>query len=443
MARTTAHPLRKYQVQSSMVCDFDKKEKLLEKKYKEIKPYDYYKLMFGADYGKTHLAFFKNNTAHKTLKFVDFTELFIAAHGRDDVNIHPCSFYKNTRRLSHLNKLYAITIDLDNVEFTDLRRLIAAKFHGLIPTAITNSGGGVHLVYLLTAPIDEECRLTFQPQIKAVLRAIREVFRAPLHSRGKDYPVSYKVDRNPSIMQGYRVVGSATKLGFSVRAYRCGEFWDIEKLAEKVGITWKFYQRDTWEEERRESNAQWRKKVHEYWRTRGEAPAKVAYIDKNRAKKGKKAAGIGLWNHCEPRMCEVQEGNRHYALFALCVVAGKCGVELDLLIKRLEYCRDYYNRRDRKKVRDDEVTTALDGYDPKWANVSAKKLEEWFGWEFPRENKRNGRTQAAHLQKVANDKVERTQARIAAFLAKNPDASKKKVAEALGMSRNTVAKYYT
>ena len=439
-----AHPLRKYQVQSSMVCDFDKKEKLLQKKYPEVTPAEYYQAIFGADYyGKTHIAFFAQNTAKKTLKFVDFEELFVAAGGRSDAYIAPCEFWGNYRSKKTLNKLYAITIDLDHVDFVDLRRLINAKFCGLVPTMINHSGGGVHLVYVLALPINEECHPDYQPQIEALFSAIRDVFRRPLHSRGRDYPVKYKVD-NVSIVQQYRIVGSCTKLGFRARAYRTGGVWDVEKLAEIMGVSWEKCTpvNDEWRKNYVKSNAQHRKNVHEWYRTRGEAPAKVAYIDRNETKSIEKSAKKGLWVYCERRMCDVPMGSRHSALFALCVVAYKCGIDKAVLIDRLEYWRDYYNRRDRDKVRDNEVTTALDGYDRKWARVSAGKLEEWFGWQFDRKTKRNGRTQTAHIQKIADDKTEKAKARIAAFLAENPDASMRKVAEALGMSRNTVKKYY-
>lgn len=445
MARATAHPLRKYQVQSSMVCDFDKKEKLLQKKYPEVTPAAFYQMIFGADYyGKNHVALFAENTSKKMYKFSDFEDLFIAAGSRTDVSIAPCEFWGNYRAKRTINKIYAITIDIDKLQFIDLRRIISAKFCGLIPTMINHSGGGVHLVYVLSTPIDEECHIDYQPQVEALFRAMYDVFRAPLlHSRGKDYPVSYKVD-SVDITRQYRVVGTSTKLGFRVRAYRTGGVWDVEKLAEIVGVSWEKCTpvNDEWRANYVKSNAQHRKKVHEYWRTRGEAPPKVAYIDRNQAKHIVKSAKKDLWIYCERRMCDVPMGSRHKALFALCVVAYKCGIEKVVLIERLEYWRDYYNRRDREKVRDNEVTTALDGYDRKWARVSAGKLEEWFGWTFERKTKRNGRTQAAHIQKIADDKTEKAKARIAAFLAENPDASMRKVAEALGMSRNTVKKYY-
>lgn len=437
------HPQRKYLVKSSMICDFFNKENLLKKKYRELEPTEFYRLMFGVDYAKQHIAFFKNNETRKTYKFTDFEELLDLSLGRSDVYIAPCDFYANRRKKKFLNKLYAITIDIDNIGFVELRRLIAAKFNGLKPTLITHSGGGVHLVYVLSAPIDDECRPYFHPQIDAIFRAMREILRRPLRSRGKEYPVHYKVD-NVSIVQQYRVVGSVTKLQYLVRGFRVGEFWTVEKLVEITGVKWEKYVPPSgdWQRKYDESNKDFKRRLYEWYRTRDEkAPENVVYIDKHKNKRQKANAKHGLWVHCDRRMIEVQAGSRHYALFALAVVAYKCGVALDLLIERLTYWQEYWSKRDGDPVKKDEVASALDGYSATYIRVTAAKLEEWFGWKFPR-TKRNGRTQAQHLQKVANDKVERTKARIAAFLAENPDASRKKVAEALGMSRNTVAKYY-
>lgn len=445
MARVTAHPLRKYQVRSSMVCDFFKKEDLLHQKYNEISPQDFYKYIFGADYDRTHIAFFAAAPKGKrTVKFKDFGDLLVAAGGRSDAYIAPCDFYKNFRTSKCLNKLYAITIDIDGIRYVELRRLINAHYNGIIPTLVNHSGGGVHLIYVLSAPIDEECRPAYQAQIKAVFDGLREILRRPLHSRGKDYPVSYKVD-NVGIIQQYRIVGSCTKLGYTTRAYRTGAVWEIEKLAEIAGVSWKKYEPPAeWSNEPPRKSQEYRRGLYQWYRERPQnPPEKVAYIDKTAAKHRDVRAQHGFWVHCDRRMCEVTEGNRHKALFALAVVAYKCGIPIEVLIERLTYWRDYYNKRDARQVRDDEITTALDGYNDKWVKVTAAKLEEWFGWTFPRrKNKHNGNTQAAHLQKVRDNRSEQLKARIAAFLSENPDASKKRVAEELGISRNTVAKYY-
>lgn len=441
MARVTAHPLRKYQVRSSMVCDFHKKEDLLHQKYREISPQDFYRYIFANDYNKPHIAFLAHAPKGKrTIKFDDFDELFAQVGGRSDAYIAPCEFYHNFRSSKCLNKLYAITIDIDGIRYTELRRLINAHYNGIIPTLINHSGGGVHLVYVLSTPIDDECRPAYQPQIKAVFEGLREILRRPLHSRGKDYPVSYKVD-NVGIIQQYRIVGSLTKIGYTTHAYRTGAVWEIEKLAEIAGVSWDRYApSDEWRREYNRKNKDWQRELHEWQRERGTAPEKVTYIDDFAAQKSPKTrAKTGLWVHCERRMCEVTEGNRHKALFALSVVAGKCGIPIEVLIERMEYWRDYYNRRDARKVRDDEITTALDGYSDKWHRVSAAKLEEWFGWSFPRTKHA---PQKEHLQKIANGKAEQIKARIAAFLAENPGASQRTVAKELGMSRNTVAKYY-
>ena len=391
-----------------MRAEFIKKNNILGRKYKLVSPLDYYITMFGADIDEEHILLLINDKT-KYHKSSDIDDILMLSQQRSDAFIFPCAFFKGYVNKATLRKIYAITIDLDGVSPKDLSRLVLSNYAGgLVPTHVVNSGHGVHFVYNLSVPI--ECYDYLKPQIHKISIALKSKLGKRLKNGHADY--------NTSIMQSYRVVGSLTKLGQVTTAYRVGKSWGVEELAQILNVDWQ---------------------------------AKTVILPKPKKEKPSKKVGYlpngknRFWQYCLKRMQDVPEGNRYTALYALSIVAYKCRIPIAELKKSLESCIDYYNGRDNTIVKRAELNKAIKGYAQKNVLVSSQKLEEYFGWEFERKTKRNGRTREdhliiAHATSAVVRKVDK-KAKIKAFLKENPDASVRQISKALHMSFSTVLKY--
>lgn len=389
-----------------MRADFTDKNNMLAKRYPQVSPLDYYLTMFGRDVDEEHVLLLLHD-GQKYHKLSDIDEILTISQQRSDAFIFPSTFYHGFVNMSTLQKLYAITIDLDGVSPRDLANLMMHNYTGVRPSRIVNSGHGVHLVYMFTAPI--EC----YNYVKPVIAQMAKILKARLSTLLQDGHADYKT----SIIQSYRVVGSLTKLGQIATAYAVDDAWEVTRLAKLLHVTWptknKIQQADKPQK------------------------AQVLYIPN---------AQPGLYGYCLRRMSEVPEGNRYTAMFALAIVAYKCKVDKDALQQSLISCMEQYNDRgDATIVRMSEVRKALRGYSQKFVRVTAKQLEDYFGWSFARATKRNGRKQRDHLliasaTAAAVRKVDKTQ-KIRAYLAQNPNATTRQMATDLHMSKSTIAKY--
>lgn len=406
-ATTTTQSRTSVRKVARMRADFLNKNNMLAKRYPQVSPLDYYCTMFGADVDEEHVLLLLHDN-QKYHKLSDIDEILTIAQQRSDAFIFPAAFYHGFVNMATLQKLYAITIDLDGVSPRDLANLMMHNYTGVRPSRIVNSGHGVHLVYMFTAPI--EC----YNYVKPVIAKMAKILKARLSTLLQDGHADYKT----SIIQSYRVVGSLTKLGQIATAYAVDDPWEVSRLAKLLHVTW---------------------------------PTKQQVQDKQ--DKPKKAqmlylpnAQPGLYGYCLRRMAEVPEGNRYTAMFALAIVAYKCKIDKDALQQSLVACMEQYNERgDATIVRMSEVRKALRGYSQKFVRVTAKQLEDYFGWSFARATKRNGRTREAHLiiahaMSAAVRKVDKTQ-KIRAYLAKNPNATTRQIAADLHMSKSTIAKY--
>ena len=389
-----------------MRADFTDKNNMLSRRYPQVSPLDYYCTMFGADVDEEHVLLLLHDK-QKYHKLSDIDEILTIAQQRSDAFIFPATFYHGFVNMATLQKLYAITIDLDGLSPRDLANLMMHNYTGVRPSRIVNSGHGVHLVYMFTAPI--EC----YNYVKPIIAKMAKILKARLSTLLQDGHADYKT----SIMHSYRVVGSLTKLGQIATAFAVDDPWEVTRLANLLHVTWP------------------QKKIQQAQ----DKPqkAQVLYIPN---------AQPGLYGYCLRRMAEVPEGNRYTAMFALAIVAYKCKIDKDALQQSLIACMDQYNERgDTTIVRMSEVRKALRGYSQKFVRVTAKQLEDYFGWSFARATKRNGRKQRDHLliasaTAAAVRRVDKAQ-KIRAYLAQNPNATTRQIAADLHMSKSTIAKY--
>lgn len=138
--------------------------------------------------------------------------------GKKFVIMSPVSYYGKSRVGKNARYIYAIAFDLDGVEMPQLRDTFHEMKRGMIPEAtfVVNSGTGLHLYYFLESPV------AMYPQFQAFLRELKYALTRRIWN---NYTSTLKEPQIQSVLQGFRVVGSQTKLGrdYPVVAYRLGK----------------------------------------------------------------------------------------------------------------------------------------------------------------------------------------------------------------------------
>ncbi len=227
---------------------------MLKCEYKELLPREYYRWMFPTnsfqkngeargDYKPNallqyHCKSFKT-TAMSTCVVFDEHEIItecIRKEGRfSDVDfslISGCSYIGKSKSNKNARHCHALIFDLDEVDKRCLENFIGMTGAKLIPmpSAISISGNGVHIVYILDTPVRLTVKnLEMMTDLKALLTRKLWNSRTSL-----DPHVQYQ-----GIVQGYRTVGSQTKRGHIVRAFRIGNKISVEELisyAEELDI---------------------------------------------------------------------------------------------------------------------------------------------------------------------------------------------------------------
>lgn len=128
------------------------------------------------------------------------------------------------RRGQNARYLYAMVFDLDGVGMPQLRDTLHQMNKDIIPRAtfVVNSGTGLHLYYVLTEPIP------MYPQNQKILKELKYALTRQIWNR---FTSSIKEPQMQGILQGFRVVGTSSKLGkdYPVVAYRYGGAVALEK----------------------------------------------------------------------------------------------------------------------------------------------------------------------------------------------------------------------
>lgn len=143
------------------------------------------------------------------------------------VLISGCSYIGSQKTNKNARFCHAIIIDIDEVDADNLSNLLGMAYTGLIPipSSIVVSGNGIHVVYILDAPIPLYYKKAeMLKNLKMML--IRKLWN---EKTSKDPNVQYQ-----GIVQGYRAVGTKTKLGHTVRAYQIGNPITIDELINTI-----------------------------------------------------------------------------------------------------------------------------------------------------------------------------------------------------------------
>lgn len=403
--------------------EYHMKNRILSMSFGEVSQEDCYKTIFG-DLDRTFIYLTvtapKGERLHKTK---DFQEICDVGRERSDLYLPLAEFFNDYYKKATMKAIYAFFVDLDKISANALNVLIESVLPklSLLPTLIHNSGGGVHLIWALSEPLQ-----TFKsriPFIESVNKALQDLFEESSASLG------FKLDRR-GIMQPYRFVGSCSKIGEKTQGYKIGRNYDISELSEWLGVKEKG---DTEKSNRDQKLKKGNGKV---------AKSTPYLIDTTTEPNGRPA----FYEYCLRRIeNDVKQGHRWKSLCALAIVAWKSRVpKMKLEIDAWKLFGHFNRQPHDHLLKKTDVEFALQNYKPASTKVSAKRLEELFGFKFERTTKRNGRTKSEHSAYMNESKKERKKERmekVLSFIQQDNNVSFSRIADITGLSRQTVSKY--
>ncbi len=369
----------------------------------------------------------------------------------------PVSYAGKTQSQNMARYLYAVTIDLDGIvieddcaegldqlwyQMTQIRETVAAAHCLPVPTYIVASGRGVHLYYMLKKPI---------PLFRNVIKQLQALRSALISQIWNSYVTT--LSKNPqfeSVTQGFRMVGSITKDGERVRAFRTGEKVSIEYLNEHV---WDSAKVTTFAYRSTLTLKQAKEQYPEWYQSR--------IVEKNPP--GTWTVKRDLYDWWKRKILDrtdgAREGHRYFCIMALAIYARKCGIDREELEKDALSLINEFNRRgnqDKNPFTAADVVKALEAYDAIYQRFPRKNIEELTSIEMP-PNKRNGRKRHEHITLLnATRKIRRDMfgddeyknsgrpdkaMEIIHYAAMHPKASQREIAAALGVSKTTVNKW--
>lgn len=301
--------------------------------------------------------------------------------------LSPVSYAGRSQKQEFARFLYAVAVDLDGVriETVNKPRGLEALFNQIEgglqprPTFIVSSGTGLHLYYFLKKPI-----ALYKPVIRQLQKFRHDLIKKVWSSFVTD---QWQRPQYESATQGFRIVGSATKNGNMVRAWRTGERVDIDYLNRWV------------EPDNQLSNLRYQSRL-----TLQEAKEKYPDWYQSRIVEGRPRGSWVVnrrlyewWR--DKKIGEATVGHRYFYLMCLAVYAVKCGICRDELEKDAFKAAKLLRALDTSDnpLLDSDVIKALELYDANFQTFPRRTIEALTAIQIP-ENKRNGRKQSQHLK---------------------------------------------
>lgn len=370
--------------------------------------------------------------------------------------IPPISFYGRTHSKKNAHELFALAIDIDYVGKQQFKNLYKQFGNGvqLKPTYVISSGKGVHVYYFLKEPLE------LYRNREEKLAELKELFIKRLwNDTSSIRPDSPDIT---GIYQGFRCVGSQTKLGadFTVRAWK---FSDERYTLEDMQAFFKRWHKDIdltsiYEKPKNPSklSLEEAKELYPEWYER-------RVVRKEPKKQGTWVCNEALYEWWKNKiMNEVQVGGRYFSIMALCAYGLKCGIS-ETKIRRdaysfLEHLESLSFDEDNHFTRED-VKDALKALKADNKLLSTMASREWIEKQtkvvIP-PNKRNGRKQAMHLkiarftlETMNEDRGKALQGRpdkakiVEEWRESNPLGTKAECERDTGLSRHTVLKWWS
>lgn len=301
----------------------------------------------------------------------------------------PISYFGRRRCGKNARYLYALVFDLDGVGMPQLRDTLHQMNKDILPKAtfVVNSGTGLHLYYVLKEPIP------MYPSNQKYLKELKYSLTRQIWNR---FTSTIREPQMQGIMQGFRVVGSGSKLGreYPVVAYRLGGRVELDSLLEYIP----------------DSNGE-RQRLQGIMRkgrlTLEEAKQKYPdWYDRRVVKKERRGHWTvkrdlyDWWLHRIED--EIKVGHRFYGIMTLAIYAKKCGIEEDELRRDAFGLLQPYDRMSEEEINrftNDDVVCALEMFNEDYVTFPRDDIAKISGMSMP-VNKRNWRKQEDHLRRA-------------------------------------------
>ena len=301
--------------------------------------------------------------------------------------ISPISYFGRSRSGRNARYLYALAFDLDGVGMPQLRDVLHQMDKGILPksTFVVNSGTGLHLYYVLRTPVP------MYPQNQKWLKELKYSLTRQIWNR---FTSTIKEPQMQSVLQGFRAVGSGSKLGqdYPVVAFQFGDLIEIESLLPFIP----------------DSNGE-QKYVMGLMQKRSTltlAEAKEKYPDwyerrivqkEHRSRWTVKRDLYDWWLHRIED--EIKVGHRYYGIMTLAIYAKKCGIsEEELRRDAFSLLKPYdeMSEEETNRFTEDDIVCALEMFNEDYVTFPRDDIGRLSGLAMPI-NKRNGRKQVQHL----------------------------------------------
>lgn len=454
-------------------------EQWLETFFDEVEPMEFYRGIFGSDLDKAE-AFTKGkytgiivgvsmdqNEDGRVRRWTltdDLAAIQTAADSGCFCLCSPISYIGKARTAENARMLYAFAVDVDKIKVRSdgvpvgIMSLWNAQIMNTErlprPTYIVSSGTGIHLYYVLEQPIALYKNAVRELQIfkHELTRLIWNDAVCDIHNAKE---IQYE-----GIYQGFRMVGTLTKIGGRARAFETGDKVSMEYLNGFVGEKYRVTsaacrQRGSVTlEEAKEKYPEWYQK-----RVVNKEPRGVWHVNRSLYEWWKKRIRDGA-----------VVGHRYYCLMTLAVYAQKCSFydaeKNPMPVTLEELTQDAFELMDvfEAMTEDDnnhftraDVLNALEAFNERYISFSRATIEYKSGISIPA-TKRNRQKQADHLEeaRAIRDIRMRRQGKnwrdgngrpskemdVISWRKEHPDGSKADCIRALRLSKPTVYKYW-
>lgn len=298
----------------------------------------------------------------------------------------PISYFGRQRSGKNARYLYALVFDLDGVGMPQLRDTLHQMNKDILPKAtfVVNSGTGLHLYYVLSEPVP------MYPQNQKYLKELKYALTRQIWNR---FTSTIKEPQMQGVLQGFRVIGSSSKLGreFPVVAYRFGGVVELEKLLDYIPDSNGEQQRiQGLMRKSRLSLAEAKEKYPDWYERR--------VVRKER--RGRWTVKRDLYDWWLHRIGEeIHVGHRFYGIMTLAIYAKKCDIDEDELRQdafALLQPYDDMSIEDINRFTKDDIVCALEMFNEDYVTFPRDDIAKISGLSMP-VNKRNWLKQNQHL----------------------------------------------
>ena len=395
-------------VMERMRAMYQEKNEHLERFLEPVTPFEFYREIFpvGSFERKGHFEDAKGNGIAVTVPKAAGIAMEITGNGKakrytitdelselsevfdtDFTIMSPLSYFGRQRCGRNARYLYALVFDLDGVGMPQLRDTLHQMNKDILPQAtfVVNSGTGLHLYYVLGEPIP------MYPHNQKCLKELKYSLTRQIWNR---YTSTIKEPQMQGILQGFRVVGSGSKLGreYPVTAYRLGGRVTLEKLLEFIP----------------DSNGERQQLIGLMRKGRlSLSEAKEKYPDWyerriiKKERRGRWTVKRDLYDWWLHRIKdEIRVGHRFYGIMTLAIYAKKCGIdEAELREDAFSLLQPYDDMsvEEINRFTKDDVVCALEMFNEDYVTFPRDDIAKISGLTMP-VNKRNWRKQSEHIR---------------------------------------------